>query len=87
MPATTEISVLDSPTALPTTLLTRKTVVVSNHGPDAIFVSTTILGGTRGIRIAPDATFTFPSGAPLWAICSVAQSGGTGSQTIVMELE
>lgn len=89
MPATSAVLVLSQPTALPVTILTRTQQIISNKGADPIYVGTssaTAVAGT-GIRIGPDATVIVPTGAPLWAICNVAQAGGATDSTSVMELE
>jgi hypothetical protein len=92
MPNTSNVAVLQTATPLPTTILTRKTVIVHNQGVETIYVSTSPdnlgAGNGLGISIAGGATFTFPSGAPLWAAVAVAdQTGVINDQTLVMELE
>jgi hypothetical protein len=88
MPATSAVTILTTATALPVTILTRTKQVVSNQSAVSIFVGTSSgLSGTDGILIGPSSTYTFESGAPMWAIATVAQGGGAGDQTVVMELE
>ena len=86
---TTEVLVLTTATALPTTpLFFRRSVEVQNLGPNPIFVaySSDTAVATKARRLATNDTWSVSGqGFTLYAITTVDQV--TGAATIVSEIE
>lgn len=90
MASTTPTPVGTSATPLPAVLNPRRRhLMVENLGATAIHVgySQATLSVGVGHLVAAGTSRTFLGGAPMWGICSVAQSGVGSDTTIVSEIE